>query len=80
MTNSQSQVEKSERAKALAQEIAQAFGDTSQIDTYRRICEAHNHQVVYRAYREAVDVPLSKIKKSRSALFNYLIRKYEEKA
>ena len=78
MTNNQPQVERIDRAEVLAQEIAQAFGDTSQVDVYRRICNTHDRQVVYRAYREAVDVPLSKIKKSRSALFIYLIRKYEE--
>lgn len=80
MTSIASQLDRSERAEYLAQEIAKSFGDTSQIDTYRRICEAHDRQVVYRAYREASDVPLSKIKKSRSALFIYLIRKYEGKA
>lgn len=78
MTPEFKQAYDTDRAEALAQEIAQAFGDANRIDTYRRICQAHDRQTVYRAYRETADVPISKIKKSRNALFTYLIRKYEK--
>lgn len=67
-----------DRAKALAYEIAQAFGELSQLELYQRICLGHDRHIVYRAYRETADVPLSKIKKARRGLFIYLIRKYEK--
>ncbi len=69
-----------ERADSLAEEIAESFGDLSNIERYRRICRTHDRQPIYRAYREAADMPLSKIKKSRTALFIYLLRKYAEEA
>jgi len=69
-----------ERADALAEEIAESLGDLTNIDRYRRMCRTHDRQIVYRAYREAADMPISKIKKSRTALFIYLLRKYAEEA
>ena len=77
--NNTSETSKDEnRAKALAYEIAQAFGDMCQLELYQRICLAHERRIVYRAFREAVEIPLSKVKKTRRALFIFLIRKYEK--
>lgn len=64
---------------ALALEIARAFGDEIRLPLYRQICSAHEHSVVYRAYRTVLRTPLSKIKKSRCALLIYLLRKYDSK-
>jgi len=64
-------------ADALALEIATSFGDTGRLTFYRQICAAHPHGLVYRAYREALTMPEHQIKKSRRALFIYLIRHYD---
>lgn len=67
-------------ADALALEIARAFGDEVRLPFYRQICAAHDHSLVYRAYREALVMPEHQIKKSRRALFIYLIRHHDNQA
>lgn len=64
---------------ALAFEIAKAFNDQVRLPLYQQICSAHDHSIVYRAYRFALRVPEYKIKKSRRALLIYLLRKYDSK-
>lgn len=65
------------RQDSLALEIAQEFSDLPRLPFYRQVCSAHDNQLVYRAFRVTRSTPLSQIKKSRKALFLYLIRKYE---
>lgn len=67
-------------ADALALEIARAFGDEVRLPFYRQVCAAHSNGLVYRAYREALAMPSYQIKKSRRALFIYLIRQYDHQA
>jgi len=67
-------------ADALALEIAQAFSDEARLPFYRQVCAAHDRSVVYRAFRETLDMPVAHIKKSRKALFIYLLRSYDQKA
>ena len=64
---------------ALALEIARAFGDEIRLPFYKQVCSTHNHSHIYRAFKDTLRTPLHKIKKSRRALFIYLIRKYEPK-
>jgi hypothetical protein len=64
-------------ADALALEIAKAFDDEVRLPLYRQICLAHEQSIVFRAYRNVLQTPLNKIKKSRRALLIYLIRKYD---
>lgn len=64
-------------AESLSSLIAESFGEPSQEDWYREVCLQHDWHIVYRAYREVMEIPVSHIKKSRRALFIYLIRKYE---
>jgi len=66
-------------ADALALEIAQSFNDEVRLPLYRQICSAHEHSIVYRAYRLVLRMPESKIKKSRRAYLIYLLKKYEAK-
>lgn len=66
------------QADALALEIAREFGDEVRLSFYRQVCSAHTHAIVYRAFRAAQSTPPWRIKKSRRALFIYLIHKYEE--
>jgi hypothetical protein len=61
---------------ALALEIAKAFGDEIRLPFYRQICYAHDHSLVYKAYREALNVPTYRIKKSRRAIFIHILRNH----
>jgi hypothetical protein len=65
---------------ALALEIARAFNDEVRLPFYRQVCAAHVHSLVYRAYRQALAMPEHQLKKSRRALFIYLIRQHDHQA
>ena len=65
---------------ALALEIAKSFNDEVRLPLYRQICSVHDHTIVFRAYRAVFGIPANKIKKSRRALFIYLLRKYDTKS
>jgi len=60
----------------LALDIARAFNDEHHLPTYRFFCDQYDETGVRRAFSEAKSIPDHKIKKSKSALFIYLIRKY----
>lgn len=62
---------------ALALEIAASFRDLARLPIYREICSAHDHAFLRRILKETMKTPAYKIKKSRRALFIYLLRKYE---
>jgi hypothetical protein len=64
---------------ALALEIAQAFKDEIRLPLYRQLCSAHNHSLVFRAFRDTMRIPIFRVKKSRCALFIYLLKKYDQK-
>ncbi len=64
-------------ADALAFDIAKAFKDEIRLSLYRQICSAHNRNVIYRAFGECMETPEHKIRRTRRALFIYLIHKYE---
>jgi hypothetical protein len=67
-------------ADALALEIARSFNDEFRLPLYQQICSAHDHDIVFRAYRAVLGIPANKIKKSRRALLIYLLRKYDSKS
>lgn len=60
----------------LAQLIAQTFNVEADIKRYQNVCRKYALRVVWRAFAEAKSVPASQIKKSRPALFFYLLKKY----
>lgn len=64
-------------ADALALEIAVRFGDIRRLTLYRQICANHDRSVVYRAFREAMAVPAAQVKKSRRAIFLFILHAYE---
>lgn len=63
----------------LAQQIAQEFEDEGNLGYYEDLCERHPEYLINRAFSEVRKVPQSKIKKSRGALFTYLVKKYDNK-
>jgi tartrate dehydratase beta subunit/fumarate hydratase class I family protein len=56
--------------------IAAEFGDGERVQQYRNLCKKHGLTVVLRAFGEARSVPARQIKKSRLALFHYLVNQY----
>lgn len=67
------------KADYLALKIARAFNEESKLPLYRVLCENFNDQIVNKAFAEVMNVPNEKIKKSRAALFAYLLKKYAKR-
>lgn len=65
-------------ADALAVEITRAFNDESRLSFYRQICAGHEHSVVYRAFRETMAIPADQVKRSRRALFLFILHSYDQ--
>ena len=64
------------REEALAMEIAHAFHDMDGIALYVDYCRRYPEPIIRRAYGEVKELPDSAIRRSRGALFNYLVQKY----
>lgn len=60
----------------LARTIAQSLNDPDRISLYLQYCKKYPLALIFRALAEAKSFPQEKIKKSRAALFFYLIKKY----
>lgn len=61
----------------LALEIAETFDDLSNLARYEDIVETYPEPLVRRAFREARLVPRDRVRKSRGAIFTYLLKTYE---
>ena len=75
----QTQKEKPKSKDDLATEIAKTFQEEHRIELYRYVFQKHDESIIRKAFEEASKVPDSKIKKSKSALFFFLLNKYAEK-
>ena len=60
----------------LALMIADAFDDLAQIKLYVTYCKKHPLTIIERAFAEAKAYPEARIKKSRAAIFFYLLKTY----
>ncbi|RKZ28716.1 hypothetical protein DRQ36_10040, partial [bacterium] len=58
--------------------IAEAFDDEDNIAFYVFAFENYGKRIIRKAFERVQYLPSSKIKKSRGALFNYLLKKYEQ--
>jgi hypothetical protein len=61
----------------LAKEIAEGLNDTKNIRYYFSVALDHSERYLRDIYRKVRETPAHKIKKSRGALFTYLVKKYE---
>jgi len=75
----QTQKEKLKSKDDLATEIAKTFQEEHRIELYRYVFQKHDESTIRKAFEETTKVPDSKIKKSKSALFFFLLNKYAEK-
>lgn len=60
----------------LAYMIAETFNDVDQIKLYTNYCKKYPLMLIQRAFAEAKSFPEERIKKSRAAIFFYLIKTY----
>lgn len=59
-----------------ARQIAETFGDLDRLRSYDICCRKYPLALIQRAFRDALNVPEAQIKKSRAAIFFYLVKRY----
>jgi len=62
--------------KKLAIEIAKEFKEAEKVALYEALLDRYEETTIRQAFEDTKKVPLEKIKKSKSALFMFLLRKY----
>ena len=60
----------------LAFQVADGLGDVKNLRLYESYCKRYPTEIILTAYVRAREVSPDKIKKSRGALFNFLVQKY----
>ena len=63
----------------LALEIANALGDEVNLSQYKQYAQKHPEPFLRQILQEVLAYPVAKIRKSRGALFSYLVFKYGRK-
>ena len=64
------------KSEYLAQMIAEAFNDQDKLSMYLVYCKKYPSHIIERAYADARAVPAEQIKKSRAAIFFFLVKTY----
>jgi len=64
---------------AIALEICQTFKDEKNLPLYLAYIKKYEMGIIKQAFKEAMKPPANKIKKTRGALFNYLVQYYAGK-
>lgn len=67
------------KEELLAWDIAQALDDKENLGLYISYCRKYPGHIIWRAFGETKEFSADKIKKSRGALFTYLVKKYSHK-
>jgi hypothetical protein len=60
----------------LAELIAEAFGESGKRELYLHHCRKYPLETIQKAFAEARSIPDDQIKKSRAAVFFYLVNYY----
>jgi len=66
------------KKEQLAWDIARILDDEKNLGLYISYCRKYPEQIIWRAFGETKECSADKIKKSRGALFTYLVKKYSE--
>ena len=66
------------REELFAMELAMRLSDTKSLALYISFAKKYDEATLRRFLGVVMEIPANKIKKSRGALFNYLIQKYAE--
>jgi hypothetical protein len=64
----------------LALEVARALHEEHRLPIYLELCKTHSIEAIRRSLEEVKRVPESKIRKSKAALFTYLLKKYAKES
>ena len=67
----------STREGLLARDLSEGLNDAKSIRFYFSMALEHSEQFLREIYRKVMETPQHKIKKSRGALFVFLVKKYE---
>jgi hypothetical protein len=62
--------------QAFAEAIADGLDDKKSLPMFAAIVRRYPREVIRKAYEEALGYPAEKIRKSRGAIFIYLVKKY----
>jgi len=62
----------------IAKDLAEGLNDMKNIRYYISVALEHSEQYLKGLYRKVKETPEHRIKKSRGALFAYLVKKYEK--
>ncbi len=60
----------------LASQIANDLGEPDDIALFRILIKRYPEALVRRAHQQTLKIPIEKIRKSKGALFLYLLKKY----
>ena len=66
------------KEELLARDLAGGLDDETNLGFYLSVCRKYPEEFLRKIYGQVKEIPLNKIKKSRGALFNYLIQKHEK--
>ena len=66
------------KEELLARDLAAGLNDEGNLRFYFSVCRRYPEEFLRKIYGQVKEIPLNKIKKSRGALFNYLVQKYEK--
>ena len=66
------------KKELLARDLAAGLDDEENLRFYLSVCRKYPEEFLRKTYGQVKEIPLNKIKKSRGALFNYLIQKHEK--
>lgn len=67
------------KKKLLARDLAEGLDDEEGFKFYLSVCRKYPEEFLRRIYSQVKGIPKNKIKKSKGALFNYLIQNYDKK-
>ena len=66
------------KEELLAKDLAEGLDDKVNLGFYLSVSRKYPEDFLRKIYSQVKEIPLSKIKKSKGALFNYLIQKYDK--
>ena len=67
------------KEEILAGDLADGLDDKLNFAFYLSVARRYPEDFLRKVYSHVKEIPLNKIKKSRGALFNYLVQKYENR-
>lgn len=66
------------KEELLARDLAEGLNDKASLGFYLSVCRKYPGSFLRKIYSQVKEIPANKIKKSKGALFNYLVQKYEK--